>query len=123
MFLFRASRFARMGPVGVAFAGYELWRRLSPQQRQAIRARAAVVAGGVRSRLGTDEMAQPSREETRMTDSEESGAGEAVKRDWEQTKSDLPGLDGDDLGQDADDTVKQATGKESTPPDGQPNRS
>ena len=50
------------------------------------------------------------------------GVGEALERDWEQTKSDLPGLDGKDLDQDVDDTVKQATGKEPTPPENQPNR-
>jgi hypothetical protein len=38
--------------------------------------------------------------------------GEAIERDWEQTKSDLPGLDGKDLDQDVDDTVKQAVGKD-----------
>jgi hypothetical protein len=50
------------------------------------------------------------------------GVGEALERDWEQTKSDLPGLDGKDLDQDVDDTLKQATGQEPTPPDDQPNR-
>jgi len=49
-------------------------------------------------------------------------AGDALERDWEQTKSDLPGLEGKDLDQDVDDTVKQATGKESVPPDDKPNR-
>jgi len=39
--------------------------------------------------------------------------GDALERDWEQTKSDLPGLEGKDLDQDVDDTMKQATGKES----------
>lgn len=52
----------------------------------------------------------------------ESDAGEALERDWEQTKSDLPGLEGEDLDQDVDDTVKQATGNEPVPPEGQPNR-
>ena len=37
---------------------------------------------------------------------------QALKNDWEQTKSDLPGLDGVDLDQDVDDTVKQAAGKD-----------
>ena len=41
---------------------------------------------------------------------------DALKRDWEQTKSDLPGMEGKDLDQDADDTVKQAVGKEEPPP-------
>ncbi len=39
-------------------------------------------------------------------------AKEALQRDWEQTKSDIPGLDGTDLDQDVSDTVKQATGKD-----------
>ncbi len=37
---------------------------------------------------------------------------EAIKNDWEQTKSDVPGLDGKDIDQDVDDTVKQAVGAE-----------
>ncbi len=48
--------------------------------------------------------------------------GDALKRDWEQTKSDLPGLEGKDLDQDVDDTVKQASGNEPTPPENQPNQ-
>jgi uncharacterized protein len=44
------------------------------------------------------------------------GAGRALKRDWEQTKSDLPGLKGKDLNQDIGDTVEQATGKKAAPP-------
>ena len=39
---------------------------------------------------------------------------EALENDLEQTKSDLPGLEGKDLDQDVDDTVKQAAGKEPT---------
>lgn len=50
------------------------------------------------------------------------GLGEALERDWEQTKSDLPGLEGKDLDQDVDDTVEQATGKEPVPPEGVPNK-
>ena len=46
---------------------------------------------------------------------------DALERDWEQTKSDLPGLDGKDLDQDVDDTVKQATGKEPVPSGSTPN--
>ena len=46
---------------------------------------------------------------------------EALKRDLEQTKSDLPGLEGEDLGQGIGDTLKQAAGKEAIPPEGQPN--
>lgn len=42
-------------------------------------------------------------------------AKEALARDWEQTKSDMPGLEGKDLDQDVDDTVKQAVGKEPVP--------
>lgn len=33
---------------------------------------------------------------------------EAIERDWEQTKNDVPGLEGKDIDQDAPDTVKQA---------------
>ena len=53
---------------------------------------------------------------------ESGGVGDALERDWEQTKSDLPGLEGKDLDQDVDDTVKQAVGKERTPPEDQSNR-
>ncbi|HET9443424.1 MAG TPA: hypothetical protein VFO65_08875 [Acidimicrobiales bacterium] len=48
-------------------------------------------------------------------------AKEALERDWEQTKHDLPGLDGDHLDQDVGDTVAQATGREEPPPEGVPN--
>ena len=37
-------------------------------------------------------------------------AKEALQKDWEQTKSDVPGLEGQDLDQDVDDTVRQALG-------------
>ena len=46
--------------------------------------------------------------------------GEAMHRDWEQTKSDLH-MGGRDLNQDIDDTVSQATGKEPVPPRNMPN--
>lgn len=39
-------------------------------------------------------------------------AKDALKKDWEQTKSDVPGLEGRDIDQDADDTVKEAVGKD-----------
>lgn len=45
----------------------------------------------------------------------------AMKRDWEQTKADVSSK-GKDLDQDAGDTVKQAMGKQSIPPTGQPNK-
>jgi hypothetical protein len=54
-------------------------------------------------------------------DDKDGRVGEALERDWEQTKSDLPGLDGKDLDQDVDDTVKQAAGKERVPSDNEPN--
>jgi hypothetical protein len=44
----------------------------------------------------------------------------ALKRDWEQTKSDFH-AGGKDLDQDVDDTVKQAAGKAPIPPTNQPN--
>jgi hypothetical protein len=49
MFLFGLRRF-RMGPLGLAFTGYQLWRRLSPQQKQALRARATQLGGSIRRR-------------------------------------------------------------------------
>ena len=39
-------------------------------------------------------------------------AKDALKKDWEQTKSDLPGLEGKDIDQDADDTVREMVGKD-----------
>ncbi len=45
---------------------------------------------------------------------------DALKRDWEQTKSDVH-AGGKDIGQDVGDTVKQATGKEPIPARGQRN--
>jgi hypothetical protein len=50
------------------------------------------------------------------------GVGDALERDWEQTKSDMPGMEGEDLGQDVDDTLKQAVGKEPVPDETEPNR-
>ena len=47
-------------------------------------------------------------------------AKEALKRDWEQTKSDVH-AGGRDLKQNVGDTVKQAQGKEAIPPRDQPN--
>lgn len=44
----------------------------------------------------------------------ENNPKEAIKNDWEQTKSDVPGLEGQDIDQDVDDTIKQAAGKEDT---------
>jgi hypothetical protein len=42
---------------------------------------------------------------------------DSMKRDWEQTKSDVTGdRKGRDLDQDVDDTVKQAAGKQPIPP-------
>jgi hypothetical protein len=41
-----------------------------------------------------------------MSDDKSDRVGDALDRDWEQTKSDLPGLDGKDLDQDAGDTVR-----------------
>ncbi len=37
---------------------------------------------------------------------------DAMERDLEQTKSDVPGLEGQDLNQDVDDTIRQAAGKD-----------
>jgi hypothetical protein len=49
-----------------------------------------------------------------MGDKDTGKVGDALKNDWEQTKNDLPGLDGKDIDQDVDDTLKQAAGKEPT---------
>jgi hypothetical protein len=46
---------------------------------------------------------------------------EALHRDWEQTKADFKKGAGQELRQGADDTVKQAAGKEAIPPAGTPN--
>ena len=43
-------------------------------------------------------------------DNEGTGPKEALEKDWEQTKSDTPGLEGEDTDQDVDDTVKDAVG-------------
>jgi len=48
MFLFGARRFGRMGPLGLAYTGYRLWRRLSPEQKRAIKARASNLTGRLR---------------------------------------------------------------------------
>ena len=56
-----------------------------------------------------------------MADDKLEDAKDALKRDWEQTKEDLPGVEGQELDQDADDTLKQAVGKEEPPPEGVPN--
>ncbi|MCU1372421.1 MAG: hypothetical protein JWO77_3615 [Ilumatobacteraceae bacterium] len=45
-------------------------------------------------------------------DSKADNVKDALKRDLEQTKADLPGLKGDDIDQDAGDTVRQALGKD-----------
>jgi hypothetical protein len=45
---------------------------------------------------------------------------EALKRDWEQTKSDVH-AGGRDLDQNVGDTVRQMAGKEEIPPESQPN--
>jgi hypothetical protein len=50
MFLLRLSRLGRIGPVGIAFTAFQLWRRLSPQQRAALRARASSVVVEARGR-------------------------------------------------------------------------
>jgi hypothetical protein len=52
-------------------------------------------------------------------DKNDGSAKDALANDWQQTKSDLPGMDGKDMDQDADDTLKQAASKE--PADGSQN--
>jgi len=46
---------------------------------------------------------------------------EALRRDWEQTKADFSNTKGQELNQDAGDTLKQAAGKQPLPPSGVPN--
>ena len=50
-----------------------------------------------------------------------SKVGEAMHRDWEQTKHDFNKNKGEELNQDVGDTVAQATGKKTVPPEGVPN--
>jgi hypothetical protein len=50
VFVFGARRLGRMGPLGLAFTAYRLWRRLSPQQKQAIRGHATRLVGTMRNR-------------------------------------------------------------------------
>jgi len=50
-----------------------------------------------------------------------SAVGRALKRDWEQTKADLPGLEGKNIRQDVGDTLQQAAGKKPAPPESKPN--
>lgn len=45
-------------------------------------------------------------------DSKMDDVKDALKKDLEQTKADLPGLEGEDIGQDAGDTVREALGKD-----------
>jgi hypothetical protein len=40
----------KVGPLGFALAGYGVWRRLSPRQRQAVWSRISGAAAGLRSR-------------------------------------------------------------------------
>jgi hypothetical protein len=48
MFIFGRG-YRRIGPLGIAFAGYRAWRRLSPTQRQQIKQRARTLTGHLRS--------------------------------------------------------------------------
>lgn len=52
------------------------------------------------------------RSMTGNDDSKMDDVKDALARDLEQTKHDLPGMEGKDLGQDATDTIKQAMGKD-----------
>ncbi len=52
---------------------------------------------------------------------EKSKAGEALHRDWEQTKHDFSKEKGQELNQDVTDTLKQSTGNQYIPPEGVPN--
>ncbi len=48
VFLFGLRRFGRLGPMGLAYTGLQMWRRLFPQQKQAVRMRAGQAAQNVR---------------------------------------------------------------------------
>jgi uncharacterized protein len=61
--------------------------------------------------------------DAKLADETDKGVVRALERDWEQTKSDLPGLRGKNIRQDVDDTVEQATGKKKAPPKTKANRS
>lgn len=49
MFLFGMRRFGRMGPLGMAYTAYQLWRRLSPDQKRQIRTRSSQLASRLRT--------------------------------------------------------------------------
>ena len=55
-----------------------------------------------------------------MDDNKKATPGEALKRDWEQTKHDFNKDAGKELNQDVTDTVGQAVGTRRTPPPNQP---
>ena len=69
-----------------------------------------------------DQTTKPGRAATSLGSARKGTVAKALRRDWEQTKSDLPGLDGEDLRQDVTDTLKQAAGKEPTPRAGKANK-
>ena len=54
-------------------------------------------------------------------DDKKSKTGEALHRDWEQTKHDIKKDKGKELNQDVGDTVGQAVGKKPVPPPNVPN--
>ena len=56
-----------------------------------------------------------------MDDTNKSKPGEALKRDWEQTKHDFNKDAGKELNQDVGDTVGQAIGTKPVPPPAVPN--
>jgi hypothetical protein len=51
----------RIGPLGIAFMGYRLWRRLSPRQKAAIRHRiSTLVPRAKQGAAGSEKAAAPS---------------------------------------------------------------
>jgi hypothetical protein len=68
MFLFGPRRFGRMGPLGIAFSAYQLWRRLSPQQKQSLRSKVTAVVdqarAGRRPAARSEELLHKPREAT-----------------------------------------------------------
>jgi len=66
MFRFARKQYTRLGPLGVGFAVYRLWRRLSPEQRAVLPAHARRIVARLRA-PGATEVAHRSPGTTRAT--------------------------------------------------------
>ena len=121
MFLFGGvRRFRGMGPLGVAFMGYRLWRRLSVQQKSAIRQRAGSAVSKLRHRSlsqepggATTRAANPPVEEIASSDLtspgtisdpglEEQRAQQALDRERESRQTDVTKFEEQRLKQEAE---------------------